>query len=195
MDIEKLISEMTLEEKAGLLSGSDFWHTKSVERLGIPKIMVSDGPHGLRKQDESADHLGVNDSIEAVCFPAASATACSFDPDMMEKVGEAIGDSCQHEKLAVDLGPAVNIKRSPLCGRNFEYQSEDPLLAGKMAAAEVRGLQSRNVGASVKHFAANDQEHRRMTSDSVVDERTSLTRSCAPITASMARRYPRITGC
>lgn len=172
MDIEKLISEMTLEEKAGLLSGSDFWHTKSVERLGIPKIMVSDGPHGLRKQDESADHLGVNDSIEAVCFPAASATACSFDPDMMEKVGEAIGDSCQHEKLAVDLGPAVNIKRSPLCGRNFEYQSEDPLLAGKMAAAEVRGLQSRNVGASVKHFAANDQEHRRMTSDSVVDERT-----------------------
>ena len=172
MDIEKLISEMTLEEKASLLSGEDFWHTKAVERLGIPAVMVSDGPHGLRKQDQTQDNLGVNDSIKAVCFPPACATACSFDKDLMEKVGEAIADSAQHEKLAVDLGPAVNIKRSPLCGRNFEYQSEDPYLAGKMAAAEVRGLQSKNVGASVKHFAANDQETRRMTCDSQVDERT-----------------------
>ena len=172
MDIEKIISEMTLEEKAGMLSGSDFWHTKKVDRLGVPAIMVSDGPHGLRKQDMEGDHLGVNDSIKAVCFPPACATACSFDAPMMTSVGEAIGESCQHEGLAVDLGPAVNIKRSPLCGRNFEYQSEDPLLAGRMAAAEVRGLQSKHVGASVKHFAGNDQEHRRMTSDSVIDERT-----------------------
>jgi beta-glucosidase len=172
MDIKKIISEMTLEEKAGMLSGSDFWHTKPLERLGVPAVMVSDGPHGLRKQDLAADHLGVNESIKAVCFPAASATACSFDREMIEKVGESIGDSCQHEGLAVDLGPAVNIKRSPLCGRNFEYQSEDPFLAGEMAAAEVQGIQKKNVGTSVKHFAANDQEHRRMTSDSVVDERT-----------------------
>ena len=140
MDIQKLVSQMTLEEKAGLCSGDDFWHTKAVERLGIPRTMVSDGPHGLRKQDEAADHLGINDSIKAVCFPAASATAASFDPEMIRKMGEALGDSCQHEKVSVVLGPAVNIKRSPLCGRNFEYFSEDPYLAGKMATAMIQGV-------------------------------------------------------
>ena len=163
---------MTLEEKAGLLSGGDFWHTKAVERLGIPATMVSDGPHGLRKQDSAADHLGVNESIKAVCFPAASATAASFDKDLLEKMGQAIGESCQHEALSVILGPAVNIKRSPLCGRNFEYFSEDPYLTGKLAAAYIRGVQSKNVGVSIKHFAANSQEHRRMSSTSDVDERT-----------------------
>ncbi len=163
---------MTLEEKAGLCSGLDFWHTKPVERLGIPATMVSDGPHGLRKQDEQADHLGINDSIKAVCFPAACATAASFDKELIGKMGEAIGDSCQHEKLSVVLGPAVNIKRSPLCGRNFEYFSEDPYLAGKMSAAYINGVQSRNVGTSIKHFAANNQEHRRMSSSSDADERT-----------------------
>ena len=172
MDIEKIISEMTLEEKAGLCSGADFWHTKSVERLGLPAIMVSDGPHGLRKQDETGDHLGVNASIKAVCFPAASATACSFDRALLRKEGEALGDECQHEGVAVLLGPAVNIKRSPLCGRNFEYFSEDPYLAGELAAAQIAGVQSKNVGTSIKHFACNNQEHRRMTSDSIVDERT-----------------------
>ncbi|MBR2528710.1 MAG: glycoside hydrolase family 3 C-terminal domain-containing protein [Blautia sp.] len=172
MDIEKLISEMTLEEKASLLSGADFWHTKAVERLGIPSTMVSDGPHGLRKQDEAGDHLGVNDSIKAVCFPTASATAASFDREMLLRIGEGIGDACQHENLSVVLGPAVNIKRSPLCGRNFEYFSEDPFLAGELAAALIEGVQSRNVGTSIKHFAANNQEHRRMSSDSVIDERT-----------------------
>ena len=172
MDIKSLISQMTLEEKAGLCSGADFWHTKSVERLGIPATMVSDGPHGLRKQDEAADHLGVNDSIEAVCFPAACATAASFDRDLLTRMGQAIGDSCQHEKLSVVLGPAVNIKRSPLCGRNFEYFSEDPYLTGEIAAAFIEGVQSRNVGTSIKHFAANNQEHRRMSSSSDVDERT-----------------------
>ena len=171
-EIRNLISQMTLEEKAGLLSGLDFWHTKPVERLGIPATMVSDGPHGLRKQDDKADHLGVNDSIKAVCFPAACATTSSFDPEMVGKMGEAIGESCQHEKLSVVLGPAINIKRSPLCGRNFEYCSEDPYLAGKMAAAYIRGVQSKNVGVSVKHFALNNQEHRRMSSSSDCDERT-----------------------
>ena len=170
--IRELIAQMTLEEKAGLCSGADFWHTKAVERLGIPATMVSDGPHGLRKQDDKVDHLGVNDSIKAVCFPAASATAASFDRALLEKMGEAVGDSCQHEKLSVVLGPAVNIKRSPLCGRNFEYFSEDPYLTGKMAAAFIHGVQSKNVGVSIKHFAANSQEHRRMSSSSDADERT-----------------------
>ena len=172
MDIKALVSQMTLEEKAGLCSGDDFWHTKAVERLGIPRTMVSDGPHGLRKQDDQADHLGINDSIKAVCFPAACATAASFDPDMIRSMGEAIGDSCQHEKVSVVLGPAVNIKRSPLCGRNFEYYSEDPYLAGRMATAMIQGVQNRNVGTSIKHFALNSQEHRRMSSSSEADERT-----------------------
>ncbi len=170
--IRELISQMTLEEKAGLCSGQDFWHTKAVERLGIPATMVSDGPHGLRKQDQKADHLGVNESIKAVCYPAASATAASFDPDMLEKMGEALGDACQHEELSVLLGPAVNIKRSPLCGRNFEYFSEDPYLTGVMATALIKGIQSKNVGTSIKHFALNNQEHRRMSCSSDADEQT-----------------------
>ena len=172
MDVKKLIARMTLEEKASLCSGFDFWHTKPVERLGVPSVMVSDGPHGLRKQAQEGDHLGINDSIRAVCFPAACATAASFDRDVTRQIGEAMGDACQHERVSVVLGPAVNIKRSPLCGRNFEYFSEDPCLAGEMAAALAQGVQSRNIGVSVKHFAANNQETRRMSSDSVVDERT-----------------------
>lgn len=172
MDVKALVSQMTLEEKAGLCSGLDFWHTKPVQRLGVPSTMVSDGPHGLRKQDQEADHLGVNDSIKAVCMPAACATAASFDRELIRRMGEAIGDSCQHEELSVVLGPAVNIKRSPLCGRNFEYFSEDPYLAGEMAVSYINGVQSRNVGTSIKHFAANSQEHRRMSSSSNADERT-----------------------
>ena len=168
---KEYVALMTLEEKCSLLSGLDFWHTKPVERLGIPSVMVSDGPHGLRKQDDRGDHLGVNDSIPAVCFPAACATAASFDRDLLRRIGEAMGDQCQHEGVAVNLGPAINIKRSPLCGRNFEYLSEDPYLAGELAVSLIRGIQSKNVGTSVKHFAANNQEHRRMSSDSVVDER------------------------
>ena len=171
-DIKKLVSEMTLEEKASLCGGADFWHTKAVERLGIPRFMMSDGPHGLRKQDEEADHLGVNDSIKAVCFPAACATASSFDTEMIGKMGEAIGDECQAENLSIVLGPAVNIKRSPLCGRNFEYFSEDPYLAGKMSAAYINGVQSKHVGTSIKHFALNNQEYYRMSNNSVASERT-----------------------
>lgn len=171
-DVKAIVKQMTLEEKAGMCSGKDFWHLKSVERLGIPEVMVSDGPHGLRKQDKDADHLGANESIKAVCFPTACATACSFDRELLEKLGETIGEECQAENLSVILGPAVNIKRSPLCGRNFEYFSEDPYLASQMAAAHIRGVQSKNIGTSIKHFAANNQEYRRMSCSSEIDERT-----------------------
>ncbi len=163
---------MTLEEKAGLCSGLDFWRTKAVERLGVPNIMVSDGPTGLRKQDQNGDHLGVNDSIKAVSFPSGCLTACSFDRDLLRMEGEVLGDECQAEDVAVLLGPALNIKRSPLCGRNFEYLSEDPYLAGELGAAYTQGVQSKNIGTSVKHFAANSMEYRRMSSTSNMDERT-----------------------
>lgn len=169
--IKDLVAAMTLEEKAGLCSGGDFWHTKAVERLGIPDIMVSDGPHGLRKQDLEGDHLGVNDSISAVCFPAGCGTATSFNRELIQSMGEALGDECQSENVAVILGPAVNIKRSPLCGRNFEYYSEDPYLASEIAAAHINGVQSRNVGTSIKHFMANNQETRRMSVNALIDER------------------------
>lgn len=171
-DIKKLISEMTLEEKAGMCSGEDFWHLKAVERLGIPAVMVSDGPHGLRKQPSEADHLGIGESIVAVCFPAACATASSFDTELINEMGKILGEECQAEDLSVLLGPAVNIKRSPLCGRNFEYLSEDPYLAGKMAAAYIRGVQSWDVGTSMKHYAANNQEFNRMSCSSNLSERT-----------------------
>lgn len=171
-DVKAIVKQMTLEEKAGMCSGEDFWHLKSVERLGIPSVMVSDGPHGLRKQDQEADHLGANDSIKAVCFPTACATACSFDRDLLYKLGETLGEECQAQDLSVILGPAVNIKRSPLCGRNFEYFSEDPYLASEMAGAHIKGVQSKNIGTSIKHFVANNQEYRRMSCSSEIDERT-----------------------
>lgn len=171
-NLKELISEMTLEEKAGMCSGFDFWYLKSVDRLGIPKVMVSDGPHGLRKQDEKGDHLGLNGSIQAVCFPPACLSACSFDRELMTEFGEVIGKEAQANDVSVILGPAVNIKRSPLCGRNFEYYSEDPYLAGETAAAFINGVQSQHVGTSIKHFAANNQEFNRMSNSSEVDERT-----------------------
>lgn len=170
--IKELVSKMTLEEKAAMCSGADFWHTEAVERLGIPASMVSDGPHGLRKQDDKADHLGVNESIKAVCFPAGCGTAASFNRELLKEMGEALGNECQAEGVSVILGPAVNIKRSPLCGRNFEYYSEDPCLATEIAGALIHGVQSKNVGTSIKHFLANNQETRRLSSDSRVDERT-----------------------
>ncbi len=168
---KELVKQMTLEEKAGLCSGNSFWYLKSVDRLGLSSIMVTDGPHGLRKQAGSSDHLGLNDSVPATSFPTASATACSFDPELLEKMGEALGEKCLAEEVAVILGPGTNIKRSPLCGRNFEYFSEDPYLAGEMATALIKGIQNKNVGTSLKHFAVNNQESARMTVDSVVDER------------------------
>ena len=171
-DVKKLISQMTLEEKAGLLSGGDFWHTKAVERLGIPAVMLSDGPHGLRKQEGESDHLGLYDSIPATCFPSACATASSFDTSLLEHLGDTLGNQCQAEDISVLLGPGVNIKRSPLCGRNFEYFSEDPYLSGKLAAAYIKGVQKHHVGTSIKHFAGNNQEYKRMSCSSEIDERT-----------------------
>lgn len=171
-EIKSLVSQMTLEEKAGMCSGADFWHLKGAERLEIPSIMVTDGPHGIRKQSETADHLGINQSDQAVCFPAGCATASSFDRNVLKKLGETIGQECQAMGVSTILGPAMNIKRSPLCGRNFEYYSEDPYVASELAAAMIGGVQSRNVGTSAKHFLANNQEKRRMTSSSDVDERT-----------------------
>ncbi|MCM3273539.1 beta-glucosidase family protein [Paenibacillus elgii] len=171
-DIRQLIAQMTVEEKAGLCSGLNFWQTKAVERLGIPSIMLTDGPHGLRKQRGGLDHLGFADSVPATCFPSAAGLACSWDRKLMEQVGIALGEECQAEDVAILLGPAANIKRSPLCGRNFEYFSEDPYLSSEMAANHIQGVQSQGVGTSLKHFAVNNQEHRRMTVDAVVDERT-----------------------
>lgn len=169
--IKEIIKEMTLEEKASLCSGGDFWHLKGIERLGIPRIMVCDGPHGLRKQDEAADHLGINDSVQAVCFPSAAGMAASFDRALYQKVGETLGEECQAEHVAVLLGPAVNIKRSPLCGRNFEYMSEDPYLAGELAAAYIKGVQSKHVGTSIKHYAGNNQEKKRSSVSAQISER------------------------
>lgn len=171
-DIPRLVSELTLEEKASLCSGSDFWHTQAVERLGIPAIMVADGPHGLRKQAEEMDHLGLARSVPATCFPSAAGLGSTWDPDLMARVGEALGRETRANGVSVLLGPGVNMKRSPLCGRNFEYFSEDPLLAGVLATALVRGIQSQGVGASLKHFAANNQETDRLRVDAQVDERT-----------------------
>lgn len=172
MNIEKIVSGMTLEEKADMLTGRGDWYVKNCPRLGVPEMMVSDGPHGLRKQEEQTDILGIHKSVQAVCFPSAAGMACSFDPAALRLLGETLGQECRAENLAVLLGPGINIKRSPLCGRNFEYFSEDPYLAGKLAAAYVSGVQSKGVGTSVKHFAANNQEYRRMSISSVVDERT-----------------------
>ncbi len=172
MDIKNMLQNLTLEEKAGLVSGADFWTTRAVERLGIPSVMMTDGPHGLRKQIGEGDHMGINKSHEAVCFPPACALASSFDTDLARLIGETIGEECQAEGIGMLLGPGVNIKRSPLCGRNFEYFSEDPHLTGRMAAAFVKGLQGKGALACVKHYAANNQENERMTSDSLLDERT-----------------------
>jgi len=188
--IPELIQSMTLEEKANLCSGLDFWHLKGVERLGVPSVMVSDGPHGLRKQDDRADHLGIHESITAVCFPAGCATAASFDEALLEGMGRALGEECRAENVSVLLGPAVNIKRSPLCGRNFEYFSEDPCLAGRLAAAQVRGVQSWDVGVSVKHYAANNQEHRRMSGSSDMSERTLREIYLAPFETIVKQARP-----
>ncbi|MDR1107763.1 MAG: glycoside hydrolase family 3 C-terminal domain-containing protein [Spirochaetaceae bacterium] len=171
MTDREILAQCTLEEKASLCSGRDFWTLKGIARLGLEPVMVTDGPHGLRKQAGSNDHLGINQSVKATCFPAACATACSFDPSLVYKIGEAMGEECLQEEVAVILGPGANIKRSPLCGRNFEYFSEDPYLTGKLAAALIEGVQSKGVGTSLKHYAVNNQETARMVSDSVVDER------------------------
>ncbi len=165
-------ADLSIEQKAALCLGSDFWRTAPVEAAGVESIMVSDGPHGLRKQPDRADHAGISGSLPATCFPTASALASSWDSGLLREVGAAIGAEARAQGVAVVLGPGVNIKRSPLCGRNFEYFSEDPFLTGRLAAAMVTGLQSQQVGASVKHFAANNQETDRVRVSADVDERT-----------------------
>ena len=171
MKNSELIRKMTLEEKVSLCSGKDGWYLKGVERLGIPEIMVTDGPHGLRKANPDGK-FKLENSIPATCFPPAVTSACSWDPGLLYEMGVAIGEECLQEKVSVILGPGVNMKRSPLCGRNFEYFSEDPLLAGELAAGWINGVQSQGVGTSLKHFAVNSQEKKRLAIDSVVDERT-----------------------
>lgn len=186
-----LIAQMTLEEKAGLCSGKDMWHTKAIERLGIPSVMVCDGPHGLRKQDDSGVSTNLDQSIDAICFPTASATACSWDKELLYDMGCTIGEEAVAENIAVVLGPGTNIKRSPLCGRNFEYFSEDPYLAGMLSAYFINGVQSKNVGTSIKHYCANNQETYRMTINSVVDERTLREIYLLPFEIAVKMSQPR----
>lgn len=172
MKYQELISKMTLAEKASLMSGKDFWQTVDIERLGIPSIFLADGPHGVRKQAAQGDHLGLNPSLPATCFPTAATVANSWNQELAERIGTHLGIEAAAQGVHVLLGPGLNIKRSPLCGRNFEYFSEDPYLSGKMAAGYIRGIQSKGVAACPKHFAVNSQELRRMSNDSVLDERT-----------------------
>ena len=169
---ELLLKELTLEEKCALLSGAETFKTRGMPKHGIPQIWLSDGPHGLRKQAGESDHLGLNPSVSATCFPTASAVANSWDAALGEEIGAALGEEAAAQEVSVVLGPGLNMKRNPLCGRSFEYFSEDPYLAGKLAAGYIRGIQSKGVAACPKHFAVNSQETRRMASDSIVDERT-----------------------
>ncbi|MGV9193758.1 glycoside hydrolase family 3 C-terminal domain-containing protein [Microbacterium sp. MC2] len=165
------ISELSLEERASLTSGASFWYTQPIERAGVPSIMMTDGPHGLRKQREGGDHLGIGDSVPATCFPPAVGLGSTWDVDLIHRVGQALGAETSIERVGVLLGPGINIKRSPLCGRNFEYLSEDPVVSGVLGAAIVQGIQSQGVGTSLKHFAANNQEDDRMRSSSDIDPR------------------------
>ncbi len=168
----EIIAKLNLEQKCALLSGAGTFTTRGCPKAGVPSITLSDGPNGVRKQAGAADHLGLNPSVPATCFPTAATVACSWDPALGEEIGQAMGEEAAAQEVAVLLGPGLNTKRSPLCGRNFEYFSEDPYLSGKMAASYVRGIQSNGISACPKHFAVNSQELRRMASDSVVDERT-----------------------
>ena len=169
---QDIIDKMTLEEKAAFLSGKNVWQTYDFPRLGIPSIFCSDGPHGIRKQAGAGDHLGLNASLPATCFPTAATIANSWNEELGEELGKALGEEAASQEVNVLLGPGLNIKRSPLCGRNFEYFSEDPYLSGKMTASYVRGIQSQGIYACPKHFAVNSQELRRMAMNSVLDERT-----------------------
>ena len=172
MDIEKILQQMTLEDRIALCSGENFWETKKYEKYGIPSLFMCDGPHGLRKQEDAADMLGVNESRKATCFPAEVTTAGSWDPELLTAIGSAIGQEAREQGVGLVLGPGANLKRNPLCGRNFEYFSEDPYLAGKLAAGFIRGAEAQGIGTSLKHFAVNSQEKSRFTSNSVLDDRT-----------------------
>jgi beta-glucosidase len=190
MNVDETLARMTLEDKATLTVGSGFWTTAALPRLGVRGICLSDGPHGLRKQGAQTDNLGVRLSEPATCFPSASAQACTFDPDLIRAMGAALGEECRAEHVDLLLGPGINIKRHPLCGRNFEYYSEDPLLSGALGCAFIEGVQSRGVGACPKHFAANNQEKARMISDSLVDERALNEVYLRPFERCVKRAHP-----
>ena len=185
-----IIAQMTLEEKASMCDGLDYWHSQPVERVGIKSISLNDGPHGIRKKGDPKENTDVLKGLPAICFPTASATACSWDTDLIYKMGEALGDECRKEQVNVLLGPGTNIKRSPLCGRNFEYFSEDGVLAGEMSAAFINGVQSKGIGTSLKHYAANNQETRRMTVNAVVDERTLRETYLLPFEIAVKKAQP-----
>lgn len=188
----EILAKMTLEEKASLCSGKDYWHTEAIPGVNIPSIMLTDGPHGIRKrvEEKSKEEKMSLKGVPAICYPTASATACSWDRDLLYKMGEALGEECLKEDVSVLLGPGTNIKRSPLCGRNFEYFSEDPLLAGEMAASFINGVQSKGIGTSIKHFAANNQETRRMTVNTVADERALREIYLAPFEIAVKKAQP-----
>ena len=171
MDAEKIVQELSLEEKAALTVGAAFWFFEGNERLCVPRTLVTDGPHGIRKQKVIDSLMGSGESVEATCFPPACLSAASWDPDLIEEEGSAIAAEASSEGVSIVLGPGTNIKRSPLCGRNFEYFSEDPFLSGEIASAWIKGVQKNGIGTSLKHFAANSQDKKRLVSNSVVDER------------------------
>lgn len=189
-EFEAILKELTLEEKASFCSGVDFWYLKDLKRLSIPSIMVADGPHGLRKQENAENHIGFNQSIPATCFPTAVGLAATWNSSLINEVGKALGEECQMQGVSVLLGPAVNIKRSPLCGRNFEYFSEDPYLTGELASAMINGIQSVGIGTSIKHFAANNQEANRMTIDTLVDERAFREIYLSAFETSVKKAHP-----
>lgn len=195
MNVKELVGKMTLEEKASLCAGGGWWQTKPVERLGIPSVYMTDGPHGLRKQEGTADHLGLNASVPATCFPTAAGLASSFDRSLIARQASALAVEAQAHDVSILLGPGTNIKRSPLCGRNFEYFSEDPVLAGEMAASYIKSLQEGGVGCSLKHFAANNQETNRMGGDSIVDERTLREIYLRPFEIAVTKGKPQTVMC
>lgn len=195
MNVKELVGKMTLEEKASLCAGGGWWQTKPIDRLGIPSVYMTDGPHGLRKQEGTGDHLGLNASVPATCFPTAAGLASSFDRSLIARQASALAVEAQAHDVSILLGPGTNIKRSPLCGRNFEYFSEDPVLAGEMAASYIKSLQEGGVGCSLKHFAANNQESYRMGGDSLVDERTLREIYLRPFEIAVTKGKPQTVMC
>lgn len=190
-----MINQMTLKEKIALCEGKNFWETKDFPAYGIPSIFMCDGPHGLRKQESRGDHVGVHDSRPATCFPSAVTTACSWDQELLGQIGAAIAAEAADQGVGVFLGPGVNIKRNPLCGRNFEYFSEDPYLAGKLAASFIKNAQKKGIGTCVKHFACNNQEYRRLNSDSILDERTLREIYLTPFEIAVREGKPKTVMC